>query len=84
MDERETMTPRERVEAALALKEPDRVPFIADFHAAQALLTGMTIEEFFFDVRKSYEATKKVWSMFGGFDIYSGCSPILHLLPTLA
>nr|MDO8090076.1 uroporphyrinogen decarboxylase family protein [Candidatus Sigynarchaeota archaeon] len=82
MHENETMTPRERVETALALKEPDRVPFAASFHCAQARLTGMTIEEFFFDVPKSYEATKKVWEMFGGFDIYSGCSPILvYYLP---
>ena len=82
MHEMETMTPRERVEATLALKEPDRVPFIADFHAAQALLTGMTIEEFFFDVKKSYEATGKVWGVFGGFDMYSGCSPIIiYYLP---
>ncbi|MHA1578724.1 MAG: uroporphyrinogen decarboxylase family protein [Candidatus Freyarchaeota archaeon] len=82
MHENETMTPRERVETALALKEPDRVPFAAAFHCAQARLTGMTIEEFFFDVPKSYEATKKVWEMFGGFDLYSGCSPILvYYLP---
>ena len=77
MHENETMTPRERVEAALAIKEPDRVPFTPSFHCAQARLTGMTIEEFFFNIPKSYEATKKVWEMFGGFDIYSGCSPIL-------
>ena len=77
MHENETMTPRERVEAALAIKEPDRVPITPAFHCAQARLTGMTVEEFFFNVPKSYEATKKVWDMFGGFDIYSGCSPIL-------
>ncbi|MFX1279328.1 MAG: uroporphyrinogen decarboxylase family protein [Promethearchaeota archaeon] len=77
MHENETMTPRERVEVALAIKEPDRVPFTPSFHCAQARLTGMTIEEFFFNIPKSYEATKKVWEMFGGFDIYSGCSPIL-------
>nr|HDO80919.1 hypothetical protein [Candidatus Bathyarchaeota archaeon] len=71
MHEMETMTPRERVEATLALKEPDRVPFIADFHAAQALLTGMTIEEFFFDVKKSYEATGKVWGCLAA----STCTP---------
>jgi hypothetical protein len=77
MHENETMTPRERVEAALAIKEPDRIPFIPAFHCAPARLTGMTVEEFFFDIPKSYEAVKKVWDMFGGFDIYSGCSPIL-------
>ncbi|MFX1281921.1 MAG: uroporphyrinogen decarboxylase family protein, partial [Promethearchaeota archaeon] len=47
------------------------------FHCAQARLTGMTIEEFFFNIPKSYKTTKKVWEIFGGFDIYSGCSPIL-------
>ena len=77
MNENETMTPRERVEAALAIKEPDRVPITPAFHCAQARLTGMTVEEFFFDISKSFEATKKVWDMFGGFDLYSGCSPIL-------
>ena len=77
MHENETMTPRERVEAALAIKEPDRVPITPAFHCAQARLTGMTVEEFFFDISKSFEATKKVWEMFGGFDLYSGCSPIL-------
>jgi uroporphyrinogen-III decarboxylase len=77
MHENETMTPRERVEAALAIKEPDRVPITPAFHCAQARLTGMTVEEFFFDIPKSFEVTKKVWEMFGGFDLYSGCSPIL-------
>ena len=48
MHENETMTPRERVEAALAIKEPDRVPITPSFHCAQARLTGMTVEEFFF------------------------------------
>jgi uroporphyrinogen-III decarboxylase len=82
MHEKETMTPRERMETVLNLREPDRVPIIASFHAAQARLTGMTIEEFFFNVPKSYEATKKVWEMFGGFDVYTGCSPILgYYLP---
>lgn len=82
MHEEETMTPRERVETVLDIKEPDRVPVVAAFHAAQARLTGMTLEEFFFDVPKSYEATKKVWEMFGGWDLYSGCSPILgYYLP---
>ncbi|MFX1443090.1 MAG: uroporphyrinogen decarboxylase family protein [Promethearchaeota archaeon] len=77
MHEKETMTPRERVETALAIKEPDRIPITPSFHCAQARLTGLTIEEFFFDIPKSYEATKKVWEMFGGFDVYTGCSPIL-------
>ncbi|MGQ9721927.1 MAG: uroporphyrinogen decarboxylase family protein [Candidatus Jordarchaeum sp.] len=82
MHENETMTPRERMETVLDIKEPDRVPAIIAFHAAQARLTGMTIEEFFFDVPKSFEATKKVWEMFGGFDVYTGCSPILgYYLP---
>lgn len=77
MHEDETMTPRERVETALAIKEPDRVPFVPSFHCAPARLTGMTVEEFFFDIPKSFEAVKKVWEMFGGFDVYTGCSPIL-------
>ena len=76
MHEDETMTPRERVEACLSIKEPDRVPITPSFHCAQARLTGMTVEEFFFDIPKAYEATKKVWDMFGGFDLYSGGSPI--------
>ena len=77
MHEDETMTPRERVEDCLSIKEPDRVPITPSFHCAQARLTGMTIEEFFFDIPKAYEATKKVWDMFGGFDLYSGSSPIM-------
>ncbi|NVM29828.1 MAG: hypothetical protein HWN65_13370 [Candidatus Helarchaeota archaeon] len=78
----ETMTPRERVEACLALKEPDRVPFIPAFHCAPAKLTGMTIEEYFFNIPKSFEAVKKVWDRFGGFDAYSGCSPLFgYYLP---
>ena len=70
MHKNETMTPRERVATVLDIKEPDRVPFAPAFHAVQARLTGMTVEEFFFNVPKSYEATKKVWEMFGGFDLY--------------
>lgn len=82
MHDNETMTPRERVETTLALKEPDRVPFAPAFHCAPALLTGMTIEEYFFNISKSYKAVKQVWEMFGGFDMYSGCSPLLvHYLP---
>ncbi len=82
MNENETMTPRERVEAVLAVKEPDRVPFVPAFHAAPGRLTGMTVEEYFFDIPKSFDAVKKVWEMFGGFDVYTGCSPLLgYYLP---
>ena len=45
MHENETMTPRERVETTLSIKEPDRVPVVINFHCTPALLTGMTIEE---------------------------------------
>ncbi len=82
MHEAETMTSRERVETVLALKEPDRIPFVPVFHGTPALLTGMTLEEYFFNIPKSFEAVKTVWEMFGGFDLYSGCSPILiYYLP---
>jgi len=82
MHENETMTPRERVETTLEIKEPDRVPFIPAFHCAPARLTGITVEEYFLNIPKSYETVRKVWDMFGGFDMYSGCSPILwYYLP---
>ncbi|HUY01258.1 MAG TPA: uroporphyrinogen decarboxylase family protein [Candidatus Deferrimicrobium sp.] len=78
----ETLTPRERIETTLTLKEPDRVPFVPAFHCAPGLLTGMTLEEYFFNIPKSFEAVKKVWEMFGGFDAYTGCSPLLvYYLP---
>ena len=84
MHENETMSPRERVETTLSIKEPDRVPVVMNFHCTPALLTGMTIEEFFFDIPKSFEAAKQVWNMFGGFDCYSGISPILvYYLPII-
>ncbi len=78
----ETMTPRERVEAMLSLKEPDRVPFVPVLRCTPGLLTGMTIEEYFFNIPKSFEAVKTIWEQFGGFDMYSGCSPLLgYYLP---
>ena len=77
LHENDTMLPRERVEAVLSIKEPDRVPVVAAFHCAPALLTGITIEEFFFDISKSFEASKKVWELTGGFDVFGGISPIL-------
>jgi len=52
MNENETMSPRERVETALAIKEPDRVPIVASFHCTPALLTGMDSPVFKFQILK--------------------------------
>jgi len=82
MNDAETMTPRERVETVLALREPDRVPFVPVFHGAPAILSGMKVEEYFLNIPKSFEVFKRVWEQFGGFDIYSGASPLLiYYLP---
>ena len=60
-------TPREklekrlkRIEDALQLKEPDRVPFLPMTHFFAANYVGMTGEEAFYDREKWFAANKKM------------------------
>lgn len=70
------MTHRERIEAAIALKKPDRVPtapLILQFAGKYAGITG---EEYLFDGEKAAAAVEKTFNDFGGWDAWPLFVPI--------
>jgi hypothetical protein len=58
------MTSRERIEAAIALREPDRVPVAPDFDIYVAAHAGLTMRELLFDVDKAEAAFERAFNDF--------------------
>ena len=65
----ETMTPRERFEAAVNLKEPDRVPICPLGLLFAAPYVGMTMETYYSDLKAATYAQRKVFDALGGWDV---------------
>lgn len=65
---RETMTSKERFEAAVALERPDRVPVMPLMTAFAVRAQGMTQGEAWRDTEKGFEAMTKTFYDLGGFD----------------
>lgn len=65
----ETMTARERLEAAINLQEPDRVPVCPMIVFAPARHAGMTIEEFLNNPEAAVEAQHQFFDDSGGWDV---------------
>lgn len=65
----ETMTRRERVEAAIALEIPDRVPVMPLMFSFQFRHRGMNYVEAWRDLDKAFQATLDTFDDLGGFDI---------------
>jgi uroporphyrinogen-III decarboxylase len=84
----ETMTPHERFEAAVNLREPDRVPVcpLGMFYAAP--YAGMTMETYYSDLKAATSAQHQVFDALGGWDVMglSGSTmtdhfPLITLFP---
>ena len=65
----ETMTRRERFEAAIALERPDRVPVIPLMVSFPIRHRGMTQAEAYRDLDRAFRATLETFDDLGGFDI---------------
>jgi len=78
---RETMTSKERVEAALRLEKPDRVPIVpALMVAAASHLAGVSRAQVCADVNVAIDALLKVFDDFGGWDaIWQPVPDVPHL-----
>ncbi len=70
------MTPRERLEAAIALKKPDRVPAAPLILQFAGRYGGITGEEYLFDGEKAAEAVDKTFYGLGGWDAWPLFVPI--------
>lgn len=69
----ETMTSQERVQAAIRLEKPDRVPIAILATAAPfARISGMAAAEFYSDEEKALDAIYKVFDDVGGWDLDLG------------
>ena len=65
----ETMTRKERVDAAIALEKPDRVPVMPLMISFPIRHKGMTQAEAWRDLDKAFQATIDTFDELGGFDI---------------
>ncbi len=65
----ESMTRRERVETAIALEEPDRVPVMPLTVSFPIRHRGMTQAEAWRDLDKAFQATLDTFDDLGGFDM---------------
>jgi len=69
------MNSAERVAAAIALKEPDRVPVSPFFIYHIATVTGTSIKDFVWDVDAFHRASRKT------LDYYDGLIDVMNLTP---
>ena len=77
------MTPRERIETAVALKRPDRVPIAPNFDLYVARHAGITMYELLFDFRKAEAAFERAYNDFNwdaNHIFMGGGGPYLKLL----
>jgi uroporphyrinogen-III decarboxylase len=72
---RETMTPEERVWAAIRLEKPDRVPVDMLAASAFAMVTGRTVGDWYFKMtaEQKWASVNKVWDYTGGWDMDMAC-----------
>lgn len=65
----ETMTPLERFEAAVNLQEPDRVPVCPLGMLFSARHAGITMAEYYSDLKAATAAQRKTFDDLGGWDV---------------
>lgn len=78
----ETMTSRERVDAAVALRQPDRVPLVPNFDLYIARHAGITMRELLYDLDKAEAAFEKTFNDFrwdGNHLFIGGAGPYMQL-----
>lgn len=76
------MDSRERIEAAVALRKPDRVPVVPDFDTFIAVNAGITMRELLFDFHKAEGALEKAHRDFeidGNHLFLGGCGRYLKV-----
>ena len=79
----EYMTPRERIEAALALRRPDRVPVAPDFDLYIARHAGITMHELLFDFKAAERALEISYGYYqwdGNHLFIGGTGPYLQVV----
>ena len=64
----ETMTPKQRIDAAIRLEKPDRVPVIPLTTNVSAAHAGITMRKFYEDPQACMDAQRKAFLDLGGFD----------------
>lgn len=77
------MTPRERIDAAISLRKPDRVPVAPLILQFAGRYGGITGEEYLFDQEKGEEAVEKTFSGLGGWDAWPLFVPIQGMALTM-
>lgn len=77
------MTSRERIEAAIALKKPDRVPTAPLILQFAGRYGGITGEEYLFDAAKGQAAVDKTFYGMGGWDAWPLFVPIQGMALTM-
>ncbi len=65
----ETMTRQERLDAAINLQEPDRVPISPMIMFFAARHAGITVEKFLFDPKAGFDAIVRTFEDLGGWDV---------------
>ena len=78
----ESMTPRERIEAAVSLRVPDRVPVVPNFDLYIARHAGITMRELLFDFAKAEAAFERTFNDFrwdGNHLFIGGSGPYMKL-----
>jgi len=80
----ETMTAVERIEAAIRLEKPDRVPVVPMIDCFSARYGGITQEEMFFDIRKADMALHRTLEDLGSVDgLHQSYAGLGKALPTI-
>ena len=74
---------KKRIEDAVALREPDRVPFYYASRFWAASLAGLTFKEFMYDADKAIEATRKAVRMLDPDAFSAAVYAFGHALETL-
>ncbi|MHA1713527.1 MAG: uroporphyrinogen decarboxylase family protein, partial [Candidatus Ranarchaeia archaeon] len=64
----EALTPLERVQTVIELKEPDRVPVFPIIDTIPCKIGGITTKDWLFNPQKAHHALKKAFEYFGGWD----------------
>jgi uroporphyrinogen decarboxylase len=68
----EGMNPRERVEEALRLRQPDRVPVHPHISRWAAKLTGSTVQDYYLKPEVMVQSQKTAWRLLGHEVVYIG------------
>jgi uroporphyrinogen-III decarboxylase len=64
----ETMTSRQRIDAAVRLEKPDRVPIVPWIGSLAARHMGLIMRDYYFSPQTSVEAGRRTFQDLGGYD----------------